>query len=116
MVNWAKSEIFYGSAINDRRVLKLQSVTSMSKGSIPFKYLGVPLFVGAPKRKWLKLIADKVCNKFSKWKGSTLSMVGRLTLINHVVAGSFTHSFFIYKWPASVLTDLNGCIRNFLWT
>ena len=43
-------------------------------------------------------------------------MAGRLTLIKSVILGAFTHSFFMYKWPNSILKDLNSCIRNFLWS
>ena len=34
-----------------------------------------------------------------------------------MISGSFTHSFFIYKWPKNIVShDLNVCIRNFLST
>ena len=55
---------------------------------------------------WLKPIADKVCNKFSKWKGQTLSMVGRLLLIKSVITSSLLHSFDLYRW--SVFAFLYG--------
>ena len=68
----------------------------MRRGSLPFSYLGVTLFSGAPKWKWLKPVA--ICGKFSKWKGSSLSMAGSLTLIQYVITSSLLHSFDIYKW------------------
>ena len=49
-MNWAKSEIFYGSSISNKRIDRLYQVMAMRKGSLPFIYLGVPLFFGAPKK------------------------------------------------------------------
>ena len=79
-------------------------------------YLEVHLFLGVPRKHWLKLIADKVCNKFSKRKGKTLSMAGRMTLIHFVITSSLLYSFTIYKWPISLLSMIERSMRNFLWT
>ena len=43
-------------------------------------------------------------------------MAGRLALIKSIIESSFIHSFWIYKWPGNLIKELNGCIRNFLWT
>ncbi|KAK2638051.1 hypothetical protein Ddye_025846 [Dipteronia dyeriana] len=39
-------------------------------------YLRVPLFIGAPKRRWLIPWADKIKSKLESWKGFSLSMTG----------------------------------------
>ena len=72
-------------------LLNIIQKLSMRRGDLPFKYLGVPLFKGAPRRRHLRTIADRIIAKFSKWKGETLSMAGRLTLINSVIASSLKH-------------------------
>ena len=94
----------------------LKEIIGVNSGSIPFNYLGVPLFYGAPRRKWLQPIADRIISKFANWKGSSLSMAGRLMLINSVILSSFLHSFSVYKWAKSLLVRMKKCIRNFLWT
>ena len=85
-------------------------------GHLPFSYLGVPLFRGKPRKAVLQPIANKILSKFDKWKGKSLSLVGRATLIRSVITGSFVHSFMIYKWPSSLLSLINRKLRNFLWT
>ena len=50
MVNWHKSDIFYGMSISPHCILKIQQVMNMKKEILPFVYLGVPLFVGVPKK------------------------------------------------------------------
>jgi hypothetical protein len=47
-------------------------------GSLPFNYLGVPIFKGKPKACYLQPIADKIKNKLSSWKASLLSIAGRV--------------------------------------
>ncbi|KAI9161280.1 hypothetical protein LWI28_016006 [Acer negundo] len=76
----------------------------------------VPLFRGKPRKVMLRTIADKILSKFVKWKGKSLSLAGRATLIRSVIIGSFVHSFMIYKWPSSLLSLINRKLRNFLWT
>ncbi|KAK3222119.1 hypothetical protein Dsin_009144 [Dipteronia sinensis] len=44
------------------------------------------------------------------------SLSGRLCLIDSVVMGSFLYSIQFYRWPLSLLKDLNAVIRNFFWT
>jgi len=43
-----------------RFVAKIQRLLSCSHGCLPFNYLGVPIFVGAPKFRFLQPLADKV--------------------------------------------------------
>ena len=43
-------------------------------------------------------------------------MAGRLTLIRSVITSSLLHSFAVYKWSASLLSRMERCMRNFLWT
>ncbi|KAK0584291.1 hypothetical protein LWI29_010574 [Acer saccharum] len=91
-------------------------MSRMRKGGDSMTYLGVPLFIGAPKRRWLIPWADKIKSKLESWKGFSLSMAGWLCLINSVITGSFLDSFQVYRWPSSLLKDLNAAIQNFFWT
>ncbi|KAK2655585.1 hypothetical protein Ddye_008637 [Dipteronia dyeriana] len=79
-------------------------------------YLGVPLFIGEPKRLWLIPWADKIKSKLESWKSFSLSMACRLCLIDSVITSSFLHSFQVYRWSSSLLKDLNAAIQNFFWT
>ena len=116
LVNWGKSSIFFRSSISPSRIGSLHSLVGMQIGQLPFSYLGVPLFRGKPRKAVLRPIADKILSKFAKWKGKSLSLAGRATLIRSVITGSFVHSFMIYKWPSSLLSLINRKLRNFLWT
>ncbi|KAK3193002.1 hypothetical protein Dsin_024312 [Dipteronia sinensis] len=113
LVNWSKSSIFFGSLVSPAQISSLQSLVEMQIGRLPLSYLGAPLFRGKPRKSVLMPIADKILSKFAKWKGKSLSLAGRPTLIRSVITGSLVHSFMVYKWLSQMVTKK---IRNFLWT
>ncbi|KAL8546978.1 hypothetical protein ACS0TY_006625 [Phlomoides rotata] len=89
-------------------------VMGISHGSLPFSYLGVPLFKGAPRTGHLAVLADSIISKFSKWKGHSLSLAGRKCMINFVIAASLVHSMMVYYWPRTLLKKIEDAMRNFL--
>jgi len=80
-----------------RFVTKIQLILSCSHGCLPFNYLGVPIFVGAPKSRFLQPFADKVKLKLASWKGKSLSMMGRIQLVSTMIMGILAYSFNLYK-------------------
>lgn len=88
----------------------------ITTGVLPFIYLGVPIFRGKPKAIHLKAIADEVIQKFTRWKGHTLSFAGQRCLINSVIASSLVHTMMVYKWPPPLLKKVETTIRNYIWT
>lgn len=44
----------------------------------PFNYLGSPILKGQPKTHHLHIIVDKVLTNLDTWKGSLISMMGRV--------------------------------------
>jgi len=85
-------------------------------GSFPFNYLGVPIFRGKPKSTYLQPIDDRIKLKLSSWKASLHSIAGRVQLVKSVIQGMLIHSISVYSWPASLLKDIEKCIRNFIWS
>jgi len=115
MVNASKSK-FYSGAISLSRAHTISSITGFSHGSLPFNYLGVPLFKGKPKSIHFKPIVDKINFKLCAWKGRLLTIMGRVQLINVVISSMLTYSFHVYKWPPSLLNDIAKSMRNFIWS
>ena len=114
-VNNSKSSLFTMDTFA-RFVTKVQCLLSCSHGTLPFNYLRVPIFVGAPKFRFLQPLVDKVKLKLSSWKGKSLSMMGRIQLVNMVITGFLSYSFNIYKWLVSILKQVEQWNINFIWT
>jgi hypothetical protein len=73
IINTSKSTIYSGS-ISPRRLELIVQVLNFNIGTLPFNYLGVPIFKGKPKSSHLQPIADRVKLKLAAWKASLLSM------------------------------------------
>ncbi|KAF1877237.1 hypothetical protein Lal_00012008 [Lupinus albus] len=72
----------YRGWASTRKISSLASFLGFSAGELPFTYFGVPFFVGKPKKVHLQPIVHKILNKMTTWKGSTLSIMGRVELVD----------------------------------
>lgn len=115
VISCRKSTIYSGG-ISPTRLQNIINLLGCRVGTLPFNYLGVPIFKGRPKACYLQPIADKVKSKLSAWKASLLSIAGRVQLVKSVVTSMLTHTFAIYSWPISLLKDMERCIKNFIWS
>ena len=115
IINPAKSTVFFGS-ISNARINYITELIGFNKGSLPFTYLGVPIFKGKPKRSHLQPIADRIKSKLSAWKASLLSIAGRVTLVKSVIQSMLVHSISIYCWPKKLLREIESWSRNFIWS
>ena len=80
-----------------RFVTKIQRILYCSHGCLHFNYLGVPIFVAAPKCRFVQPLADKVKLKLASWKGKSLSMMGQIQLVNTVITIFLAYNFNMYK-------------------
>lgn len=114
-ISAAKCTIFSSKHITARASIIAASYDILM-GTLPFRYLGVPIFQGKPKKSHLNRVMDRIKLKFAAWKGKSLSMMGRVELVKTVIASSALYSFHVYKWPSSCIKILEQWIRNFVWT
>jgi ribonuclease HI len=115
IVNASKSTIYSGS-ISNARLLHIANSIGFSIGTMPFWYLGVPIFKGKPKRVHLQPIADRIKSKLAAWKASLLSIAGRLQLVKSVVQSMLVYSISVYSWPVSLLKEIEKWLKNFIWS
>ncbi|MCH94279.1 putative ribonuclease H protein, partial [Trifolium medium] len=115
LVNPTKSFIYAG-AVTPQRLQFIADQLGFNIGTLPFIYLGAPIFKGKPKRVHFQAVADKIKSKFSAWKASHLSMAGRVQLIRSVIQGMMMHTISVYSWPTSLIKDIERWMRNFIWS
>ncbi|KAE9602007.1 putative RNA-directed DNA polymerase [Lupinus albus] len=102
LVNLVKCK-FYTCSASDRKISNLSATLGFHAGSLPFTYLGVPLFKGKPRRLHLQPISDRIVAKLATWKCISLSIMGRVELVQSVIHSMLAYSFHIYAWPSSLL-------------
>ncbi|XP_019427157.1 PREDICTED: uncharacterized protein LOC109335477 [Lupinus angustifolius] len=107
---------FYSTQANARKISNLTNWLGFGAGQLPFNYLGVPLFRGKPKAIHLQPISDRIVNKLAKWKGSCLSIMGRVELVKSIIHSMLVYSFHVYRWPVNLLKRMDNCIWNFIWS
>ncbi|MCH80766.1 putative ribonuclease H protein, partial [Trifolium medium] len=115
IVNKAKTK-FYADSISNARLVNIAAPLGFNAGSIPFNYLGCPIFVGHPKAVHFQALADRIKTKLATWKGSLLSIMGRVQLVRSIIHGMLINSFHIYRWPKNILKKLDTWVRNFVWS
>ncbi|XP_057811426.1 uncharacterized protein LOC131025643 [Salvia miltiorrhiza] len=114
--NPLKSHVYFSSKVATPLRNNIKRELGFAIGSSPITYLGVPLFTGRIRATYFMAIYDKIINKFARWKGLQLSMAGRICLVRLVIQSSVTHSMMIYRWPKSLIYNLDKKCRNFIWT
>nr|XP_020151653.1 uncharacterized protein LOC109736842 [Aegilops tauschii subsp. strangulata] len=86
-----------------------------SLGSLPCRYLGLPLSLRKPRRIEIQPLLDKLAACLRPWKGRFFTRPGRLLLINSVLTSTLTYyltAFALDKWAEKQIDKLR---RKFLW-
>ncbi|KHN46938.1 Putative ribonuclease H protein, partial [Glycine soja] len=78
-------------------------------------FLGVPVGANPRLRSTWQLIIDSIKARLNSWKSRQLSIGGRITLINSVLASLPLFLFSFYKAPKKVIEKIIKLQRRFLW-
>lgn len=94
---------------------KFSDLVNCQVGIFPMKSLGVPV---SPSKlhvaDWITL-EEKFDKRLEVWKGSCLSMAGRITLIDACLTNSPIYHMFMYLLPKCTIKTLDAKRRRFLW-
>ena len=113
-INFHKSEIFcFGKAVEVQN--EYCHIFGCGVGSLPFKYLGIPIHYRTLLNKEWKPVEDRFEKKLASWAGKLLSYGDRLVLINSVLSSlpMFLFSFFLV--PVGVRKRLDFFRNRFFW-
>lgn len=105
-INFDKSEIFM---INDGESWGqvYAEIFDCQVGLFPIKYLGVPVSRSRLKvSDWLTL-TEKSMKRLDVWKGSSLSIAGRSTLISSSLNNSPIYHMSVYMLPKTTIKKLD---------
>lgn len=85
-------------------------------GSLPIRYLGLPLMSRKLRVSEFSSLTDKMVSKFKSWAGSSLSFAGRLQLIKSVIYGLFNFWASTFILPTACIKKMESLCARFLWT
>ncbi|CAN1801068.1 hypothetical protein LINPERHAP1_LOCUS22800, partial [Linum perenne] len=78
-VNLAKCELF-GAGIPDSTLTAMQRLFGFRIGTLPVRYLGLPLIASKLSLRDCDVLISKVTKRISGWNSKTLTFAGRLQL------------------------------------
>ncbi|KAL0293110.1 UNVERIFIED_CONTAM: hypothetical protein Sangu_3245600 [Sesamum angustifolium] len=113
-VNQAKSQIILSSSVQQERQQILEYL-GFQEGSLPIRYLGIPLTSSRLTIADCRPLIDKVDARLAAWINQNLSYAGRLQLIKSVLSTLHTYWASAFILPKGVLKSLEKKMRQFLW-
>ena len=99
-VNLGKSELVVVGAVHNFELLV--AVLGCKQGSLPMKYLGLPLGEKFKDKTIWNPILEKMERKLAGWKKLYLSKGGRVALIKSTLSNIPTYFLSLFPIPASV--------------
>lgn len=107
-------KFFCGVDVNTKTWLMQQ--LGFAEGTLPIRYLGLPLIASKLSFMDCKPIMDKIQQKITAWSAKLLTYAGRIMLVRSVL---FHYQVFwsnvLFILPASVLKRIEKMCRNFIW-
>lgn len=96
--------------------LNILQELGFSQGSMPFRYLGVPLSTKRVTILQCQPLIDKIMGRIQSWTARFLSYAGRVQLIKSVLHSVEVFLSQVFILPKKVIRCTEGLCRNFLWT
>lgn len=106
---------FFASGLSEQEKMTIQASTGMPCGSLPMRYLGVPLSTKKLSLQNCEPLLFQIKKRFSSWSSKALSFAGRLLLIKTVVAGVSTFWCSTFILPKACVNKINSLCSIFLW-
>ncbi|KAF3645514.1 hypothetical protein FXO38_19607 [Capsicum annuum] len=115
VANNEKSSIYFGGVPKKVQTEVLQSLKFV-QGSLPFRYLGVPLSTKKVSILQYQPLIDKIMGKIVSWTSRLLSYAGRAQLIKSILFSIQLFWSQIFIMPKKVVKCIEALCRNFLWS
>ena len=113
MINYGKSTIFYGGAVQHRSWIS--SHLGLSQGELPIRYLGLPLISKCLSAGACLTLIQAIKQRLQSWKARLLSFAGRIELIKSVLSAMHLYWLSVFNLPASVHKEIYKLLLGFLW-
>ncbi|CAN1293028.1 LINE-1 retrotransposable element ORF2 protein [Linum perenne] len=78
-------------------------------GSLPVRYLGLPLIAGKLTVQDCEVLISKITSRIKGWSAKTLSFGGRLQLVNAVLLSLSQFWMGVFLFPLRLLREFNSC-------
>lgn len=106
---------FFASGLTKEETDLIQFSTGMPMGSLPVRYLGIPLCTKKLSLLNCEVLLQQIKSRISSWSAKSLSFAGRLLLIKTVISGITTFWCSTFILPQACVKRINSMCGVFLW-
>lgn len=110
-----KSDIFF-FGVNSSTKSSILNILGFREGSLPVRYLGVPLLSTKLKHSDCKSMVDRILSKTKSWTHRYLSYAGRIQLIKSILFSMQTYWSSLFIIPKKVINEIESILRAFFWS
>ncbi|KAL9246169.1 hypothetical protein vseg_019738 [Gypsophila vaccaria] len=109
-----KSAVYFGGVQEELR-LDILRVSGFTEGTLPFKYLGLPIQTTRLRKKDCASLTDKICHRIHMMNPKHISYADRLVMVKAVLTSLHSYWASTFILPKGVLERIEAIYRNFLW-
>ncbi|CAA7020699.1 unnamed protein product [Microthlaspi erraticum] len=106
---------FFAAGVSEADCDLIKFSTGMPQGTLPVRYLGVPLCSKKLSMANCEILIQQVKMRLTSWSSKSLSFAGRLLLIKTVIAGISTFWCSSFVLPKACIKRINSLCSIFLW-
>ncbi|KAL2894924.1 hypothetical protein RDABS01_010833 [Bienertia sinuspersici] len=110
-----KTEV-YTCGMKEVQVQQILQETGFRRGSLPFRYLGIPISSKRISIGHCESLIEKMTARIRMWSSKNMSYAARVQLINAVLITIHQYWAQVFILPKAVLTKIEGICRSFLWS
>ncbi|XP_054801608.1 uncharacterized protein LOC129305663 [Prosopis cineraria] len=114
-VSYSKTRVFFSRNVNHNRAQQFSDLLEFNRTADLGKYLGVPLHHNRVTNNTYQFVVDKMKQRLSSWKATSISFVGRTTLTKSVLNTIPLYCMQTAHLPVSTCEEIDKCSQGFLW-
>ncbi|XP_028120126.1 uncharacterized protein LOC114317568 [Camellia sinensis] len=111
----AKSNLFFCGCDSSLRE-EILKIANFKEGTLPVKYLGVPLITTKLRALDCQQLIDRITNRIKSWTNKALSYAGRAQLIQTILFSMQVYWSSLFILPKKVVREIENLLRAFLWS
>ncbi|XP_074283636.1 uncharacterized protein LOC141608172 [Silene latifolia] len=113
-VSASKSSAYFRN-VPEQLKSEILQISGFSEGSIPFKYLGMPIQTTRLKKQDCECLVDKICARIHGYGARKFSYAGRLVIVKSVLNSLHSYWASMFVIPKGIIKNIEAVCRNFLW-
>lgn len=106
---------FFACGFKDVELTSIASISDFPQGSLPIRYLGLPLCTKKLTILGCEPLLQIIRNKVSPWAAKYMSFAGRKVLINTVIAGITNFWCSAFVLPKECTKKIDSMCGAYLW-